>query len=266
MAYPPARREDLVEDLHGERVSDPYRWLEDGDSSETMPWQQAQEDLYATARAAWPTREPFAERIASLLRTGHQGPPVWRGHRNFSTRRLPDQEHAVVLVHDADGSERVLVDPMLLDPDGRVAQVNQAMEQILGAPWNELIGRGFHDLLAVAPDPERSPFLRMLRTRQRETVDLTRGDRWLHVAIDPVRGATGGIKGALCIVSDITDRRRLEEELRRRADELAAADRRKDEFLAMLAHELRNPLAPILNALEVIRLERTDGRSVEEAL
>jgi signal transduction histidine kinase len=106
----------------------------------------------------------------------------------------------------------------------------------------------------------------MLRTQQREAVDLTRGDRWLHVAIDPVRGASGGVKGALCIVSEITDRRRLEEELRRRADELAAADRRKDEFLAMLAHELRNPLAPILNALEVIRLERTDDRSVEEAL
>ena len=120
MAYPPTRREDLVEDLHGERVSDPYRWLEDGDSSETMQWQQAQDDLYATARAAWPTREPFAERIASLLRTGHQGPPVWRGDRSFSTRRLPDQEHGVVLVHDADGSERVLVDPMLLDPGGLV--------------------------------------------------------------------------------------------------------------------------------------------------
>ena len=43
----------------------------------------------------------------------------------------------------------------------------------------------------------------------------------------------------------------MEEELRRRAEELAAADRRKDEFLAMLAHELRNPLAPIRNCLEL---------------
>jgi prolyl oligopeptidase len=65
----------------------------------------AQDELLNAARAAWPTREPFAQRIAQLLRTGHQGPPVWRGDRSFSTRRLPDQEHAVVLVHDADGSE-----------------------------------------------------------------------------------------------------------------------------------------------------------------
>jgi prolyl oligopeptidase len=117
LAYPHARREDRVEQLHGERISDPYRWLED-DSDETAQWQQAQDELLNAARAAWPTREPFAQRIAQLLRTGHQGPPVWRGDRSFSTRRLPDQEHAVVLVHDADGSERVLVDPMLLDPDG----------------------------------------------------------------------------------------------------------------------------------------------------
>jgi prolyl oligopeptidase len=119
LAYPHARREDRVEQLHGERISDPYRWLED-DSDETAQWQQAQDELLNAARAAWPTREPFAQRIAQLLRTGHQGPPVWRGDRSFSTRRLPDQEHAVVLVHDADGSERVLVDPVQLDPDGLV--------------------------------------------------------------------------------------------------------------------------------------------------
>jgi PAS domain S-box-containing protein len=52
---------------------------------------------------------------------------------------------------------------------------------------------------------------------------------------------------------DITERRGLEEELRRRAEELVAADRRKDQFLAMLAHELRNPLAPIRNSVELMR-------------
>jgi PAS domain S-box-containing protein len=56
---------------------------------------------------------------------------------------------------------------------------------------------------------------------------------------------------------DITERKRLEQELQRRLTELAAADRRKDEFLATLAHELRNPLAPLRNALEI--LHRTDG-------
>jgi signal transduction histidine kinase len=51
----------------------------------------------------------------------------------------------------------------------------------------------------------------------------------------------------------ITERKRMEESLRQQADELRAANRSKDEFLAMLAHELRNPLAPLSNAMEIVR-------------
>ena len=59
---------------------------------------------------------------------------------------------------------------------------------------------------------------------------------------------------ALATVSqDITTRKRMEEDLRRLAADLSAADRRKDEFLATLAHELRNPLAPLCNMLEVMK-------------
>ena len=64
---------------------------------------------------------------------------------------------------------------------------------------------------------------------------------------------------------DITERKRLEEELRRRAEELVAADRRKDQFLAMLAHELRNPLAPIRNAVELMRQVETVDPSFQPA-
>src|SRR5207237_6673337 len=65
--------------------------------------------------------------------------------------------------------------------------------------------------------------------------------------------AIGGQVG-LCI-----ERLRLEQELRDRAEELADADRRKDEFLAMLAHELRNPLAPLRNALYVLQKADAEG-------
>jgi len=54
--------------------------------------------------------------------------------------------------------------------------------------------------------------------------------------------------------AEITMRERLEQELRRKAEELVETDRRKDEFLSMLAHELRNPLAPIFTAVEMLRL------------
>ncbi len=60
--------------------------------------------------------------------------------------------------------------------------------------------------------------------------------------------------GMFGILQDITEKKRLEQELRDRATELASADRKKDDFIAMLAHELRNPLAPVLTGLEVMQL------------
>ena len=65
--------------------------------------------------------------------------------------------------------------------------------------------------------------------------------------------ADGDRPAAILVAIDITDRKRAEEALRE-------ADRRKDEFLAMLAHELRNPLAPIRNALQILQLAGADDR------
>jgi PAS domain S-box-containing protein len=155
---------------------------------------------------------------------------------------------------------------VLLDRYGRAVQINSAMEAMLGRSWNDLSGQNIHDFLSIPPVSEDSPFLRMLETGQRAAFELKLGDQWLRVTVDPIRDAGGDVKGGLCIASDITDRRRLEMELRRQAEDLAAADRRKDEFLAMLAHELRNPLAPIANALEAIRLARSNAAATDEAL
>src|SRR5918997_183781 len=62
-----------------------------------------------------------------------------------------------------------------------------------------------------------------------------------------------------------TGRKRLEQELRQRLDELAEADRQKNEFLAMLAHELRNPLAPMRNALHLMKLPGVSSAIVTQA-
>ncbi|HUR53847.1 MAG TPA: PAS domain S-box protein [Gemmataceae bacterium] len=70
--------------------------------------------------------------------------------------------------------------------------------------------------------------------------------------------------GMFGVVQDVTARKHLEEELRRRAEELAATDRRKDDFIALLAHELRNPLAPIRNGVQILRMsgdESVRGRA-----
>lgn len=120
--YPPTTRLDLVEDLHGHAVADPYRWLEDESADETQAWSSVQDERYQAYRAGLPTDGPLAsaalgERLRELLGAGFVSPPAWRGDRRFFSRRSGDQEHAVVVVADGD-DEHVLLDPMQIDPDG----------------------------------------------------------------------------------------------------------------------------------------------------
>jgi prolyl oligopeptidase len=115
LPYPPARRDDIVDEIHGTLVPDPYRWLEDPDTPETKEWLDAQETLFQGA--VLEGRDHFHTRVAELLRSGSVGTPVWRGERRFFTRRTPDQEHPVLYVGD-EGGERVLLDVTALDPSG----------------------------------------------------------------------------------------------------------------------------------------------------
>ena len=73
-------------------------------------------------------------------------------------------------------------------------------------------------------------------------------ERMVDFIIPPITDDDGRVVFLAPIGTDVTERKRLEDELRQLAADLSEADRRKDEFLAMLAHELRNPLAPIRNA------------------
>lgn len=114
-SYPDARRLELSDDLHGHQVSDPYRWLEDAASAETEQWSQAQDKIFAAAEGDTPGLEGLRARIAALLGAGVVSTPSWRGERQFFMRRTAEQEHAVLLTVDPDGTERVLIDPMAID-------------------------------------------------------------------------------------------------------------------------------------------------------
>ncbi|MFI0373713.1 prolyl oligopeptidase family protein [Actinomadura sp. 1N219] len=116
--YPPARRQDIVEDLHGHRVADPYRWLEDPGAADTKAWLAAQDKLFRKVMDPLPARDALRRRLGELLGAGSVGSPIWRGERRFFTRRAPGQEHPVLYTAGPDGSERVLIDPIALDPDG----------------------------------------------------------------------------------------------------------------------------------------------------
>jgi len=120
----------------------------------------------------------------------------------------------------------------------------------------EVIGKTMRSMI---PDPE-SWWLDELAEVARSGLarrfehDVRPNGRWLDVYMSRIGGA-GSDKVAV-LFRDITERKTAEETLRRFADDLAEADRRKTEFLATLAHELRNPLAPIRSGLGVMRLNR----------
>ena len=118
MNYPEAPRLDLVENLHGTAVADPYRWLEDAQDARTITWLSAQDSLVAQACAEWSTSSHWESRLRDLMSAGAISPPIWRGERAFFMRRTAEQEHALLLTIDPDGTERVLIDPMDLDSQG----------------------------------------------------------------------------------------------------------------------------------------------------
>src|SRR3979409_2540659 len=78
------------------------------------------------------------------------------------------------------------------------------------------------------------------------------------VNIRPLKGPDGDVIGAINCFYDITERFRIERERQQQAEALADLNRRKDEFLAMLSHELRSPLAPIVNAVQLLRAQPQD--------
>lgn len=119
VSKPSADRLDLVEELHGQGVADPYRGLEDASAEPTRAWSQAQDELFAQESAGWAGRDRMRGRLGELMGSGATGVPIWRGGRVFSMRREPGQEHSVLHVQDApDAERRPLVDPIAIDSSG----------------------------------------------------------------------------------------------------------------------------------------------------
>ncbi|HTS96400.1 MAG TPA: prolyl oligopeptidase family serine peptidase [Streptosporangiaceae bacterium] len=116
--YPPARREQCAEEVHGHLIADPYRWLEDAGSEETKAWLAAQDALLTEYMASLGDREALAARVTELLGAGFVGAPTWRGERSFYSRRAAGQEHAVLYTATPAEGERVLIDPVAIDKAG----------------------------------------------------------------------------------------------------------------------------------------------------
>ncbi len=117
--YPATRREAIVDDIHGQKVADPYRWLEDADKPEVASWMDAQ-DAYARGQlAALPGRDRIAARLKEVFYYDAMGAPSHRKGRYFFTRKLATQEKSIVYWKKGKtGAETVLLDPNGWSADG----------------------------------------------------------------------------------------------------------------------------------------------------
>jgi PAS domain S-box-containing protein len=153
--------------------------------------------------------------------------------------------------------DRIPVMLTLYDPDTKVLRLNPAFEQATG--WSARDAAGVSLMEECYPDPayrgQVAEFMHSCRDGWMDIRMRTRDGRDLETSWANIRLSDGTRVG---IGLDISDRKRYEESLK-------DAGRRKDEFLATLAHELRNPLAPLRNGLEVMKRAAGNPEAVEKA-
>jgi prolyl oligopeptidase len=120
--YPPARKGDQVDDYHGVKIADPYRWLEDLDSEETRQWVEAENKLTFSFLNSIPERAAIRNRLTKLWDYEKYGLPFKEGNRYFYTRNSGLQNQSVLYtVNSLDAQPQEVLDPNVLSADGTVA-------------------------------------------------------------------------------------------------------------------------------------------------
>ena len=144
------------------------------------------------------------------------------------------------------------------DTQGKVTFLNPVAEMMTGWKTDEASGQPLEKVFNIINEETRQPAKNPVDKVLREGIVVGLANHTALIARDgtersiedsaaPIRDATGNISGAVMVFHDVTERRRVEKALK-------DADKKKDEFLATLAHELRNPLVPIRNGLKVLKL------------
>jgi PAS domain S-box-containing protein len=194
--------------------------------------------------------------------------------RDVTAQRLIEREKtnqlitARLLAAIVESSDDAIISKSL---EGIIQSWNAAAERLFGFTAEEAVGQ--HISLVIPPDriAEEDQIITGLKAGKRiehfETERVRKDGRRIIVSltISPIKDDSGNVVGASKIVRDFTERMRLMDDLQRLAMDLSAADQRKNEFLATLAHELRNPLAPMSNMLEVVKRAGDDREILKQA-
>ena len=148
LSYPKAKSVDQVDDYHGVKVTDPYRWLEDTDSADTHAWVEAENKLTFSYLDQIPYRAAIRERLLKLWNYERFTVPAQQGGRYFYQHNNGLQNQNVLLVGESLNAEpRVLLDPNTLSTDGTVALAGEAVTDdgkllaygtaVSGSDWEE---------------------------------------------------------------------------------------------------------------------------------
>jgi PAS domain S-box-containing protein len=169
----------------------------------------------------------------------------------------------------------------LVDKEGIILRCNRAMTQLFSKPSHEILGCVHHELMgAELGIGDGACFRRAKETHQRQVIEFQSTERWFSKTIDPVFDQHGTLTGAVFILSEITERKRasalLQEQndrlnqlmisLQQQTEQAQQANRIKDEFLAVLSHELRSPLNPILGWAKILQTSHQDAAKTQYAL
>jgi PAS domain S-box-containing protein len=157
---------------------------------------------------------------------------------------------------------------VILRAEGTIRELNHAAAGLLGRMRSLLLGRPFDALVAHRHRARLTQLLvkaRLEETRETCEVELPRGDSPLQVRL-AATALTRGEPMILLAIEDLTEQNRRERELEEGQIFLREIDHRKNDFLAVLSHELRNPLAPIRNSLFLLRRGAPQRELAQEAL